>query len=1241
MSEFEFRGNERFEVLGCLGSGTFGEVYRVRDRKLRTVVALKTLYRAGPEAIFRFKKEFRALADVHHPNLVQLYELASEGGQWFFTMELVDGVDFTADATSEGDPDRLRRGFRQLAEGLSALHGAGKLHRDIKPSNLRVTPAGRVVLLDFGLVRELGASETVETLAQGVVGSPVYMAPEQAAGEVLTAASDWYAAGVVLYEALLGQPPFAGRALGVLLDKQERQPTPPLAVDPALPRDLGELACDLLAREPRRRPDGSEVLRRLDPALPARYPGSGQPAPAPTASITVEEMPFLGRDRELGALLAARERSRSRPVIALVHGSSGIGKTCLTMQFLARLRAADAEILIVKGRCHERESVPYKALDALVDALCLHLARLPTGRAEALLPADVLALARLFPALGQVRAVARAERRVLEIADEREQWRRARAALRQLLRRLSTHRPTVLAIDDLQWGDQESADLLAELFRPPDPLPLLLVLSFRREERQASAFLAEFLGSDFVRETAEIVDVPVDELAGDDAADLALQLLGGDSETHRTLARTIARESRGNPFFVAELTRWARGQLASETAEVDTSRGGMSLANLLRGRLEQLPPAAVRLLTVVSLGQRLDLGVALEVAELGAEAPAALTALRSTRLVRIRRSGFDDEIETYHDRIREFVAGSVERTAAADLHRRLALALELAGGTDFEALAAHWREAGDRERETRHVAAAADRAAAALAFDRAARLYQSVLDLGTEERRRFLVRLGDALANAGRGGEAAAAYLEAATAERGAGERGSGESREAVELLRRAAEQQLISGHVDEGLETTRRVLAAIGMSMPRSRAAALWSIVRGRARLWLRGLEFETRDAGEIPGDQLLAIDVCRSVANGLSHVDPLRSMVFCARHLLLALAAGEPYRVSLALTWEAGFSAAGGHRNRDRTRRLLATATRLAEGAEHPTALGLHQLGLGIAAFFDGRAERALELFEQAEGILRQRCTGVSWELETLIDYKTAQLLILGLLRRLRSELPVVLKDTVERGDIYGEAMLRGRIQPFLRLVSDEPEVAVEELRQLHDSWSQEGFHVQHYLQLIGRVEVALYRGDAAGAWRILGETWPRLVRSQLPRIVELARVESLFLRCRGALATAAAERSSPRGRRASKVLRRAVRRLGRQRHVMAKPYARLIRAGMAAAERRRDVAIAQLAAAEEEFGALGMALHQAVSRLRWGRLLGGERGRRLADEAERWMREETVENVERIADTLAPGAWDADTD
>ncbi len=1240
-----FEGTERFHVEAHLGSGTSGDVYRVHDTRLHTSVALKTLQRADPAAIYRFKNEFRALADVSHPNLAQLYELLLEKDRWFFTMELVEGGDFLehcrdgesgesyeeTPASPPSDADRVREAARQLATGLTALHRAGKLHCDIKPSNIRVTPEGRVVLLDFGLVQELFPSAG-ETINAELTGTPAYMSPEQAAGQRLNEATDWYAVGVILYEALTGRRPFYGGFLQVLQRKQIEEAIPPEALLPGLPEDLCKLCTRLLAREPGDRPTGEKVLQMLgqdkDPDVIDSHRGS----------ISNLSGPLYGREWHLATLNEAFARTqRGQAVVIYVHGSSGMGKSALVEQFLDQVRTENESAVVLRGRCYERESVLYKALDSLVDALSRYLMQLPAEETEVLLPENVQALGRLFPTLRRLQPVVKAQRKVLDIPEEREQKRRARGALRELIHNLAHRKPLVLFIDDLQWGDHDSADLISEILRPPEPPPLLLIGSFRSEEKESSPLLQELLGSQHIQEGAEVRELAVEELSEEDAFGLALHLLRDDSRTLRAVARTIARESHGSPYFVSELVRYAQAQskLSNRSIHLEIDSAGMTIGRLIKTRIRQLTPEANRLLQVVAVaGQPLELEVALQAAELGAAAQTAVTVLRAASLIRIRRLRTYDEIEAYHTRIYQSVAGEIATEARGRLHTSLALALEASERADPETLAVHFREAGDRERETRYTIAAADQSHEALAFDRAARLYRTALGLGEhapDQRRALLIKLGDALTNSGRGAEAATPYLEAA--------KDAKTAEEALELRRRAAEQQLLSGHIDAGLETFGQVLESIGMSMPRSPGRVLRSIVVHRARLALRGLRFKETDASRLPQELLLRLDACRSVSTGLSNVDPLRGMDFATRYILLALEAGEPFRLALAFSIEAGFSGTGGTQASTRTERLLETSQNIAERVNHPEATGLSLLTAGSAAYFRGEGPRALEIWERAEVILREHCTGVTWQLDTLLHWKYRLLIFMGQLGKVRDELPAIVKDCMERGDIYAESTMRSVVSWFMRLVGDRPEEARREIRRARESWSQEGYHLQHYLQLIGTVEIALYRGDGLTAWAALEEQWGPLVKSQLLRVVELTRTEALHLRCRGALgAMVTLGQDSPQSRRIAKDLKKILRRLSRQPSPWAKPWSQLVHAGLASYEGRASEALDHLVSAAAGFEKHHMSLYAAVSRRCRGLLSGTEQGKTIAAEADRWMRSEGVVSPESMTAALAPGIWES---
>src|SRR5262245_15392005 len=453
----DFKGTEQFLIQRKLGGGGFGIVYQAYDRMRNAVVALKILRQVDAAALYRFKREFRDLADITHPNLVTLYELFSDGGQWFFTMELVNGVDFlkyvwgnsftdisTAPTVSlvsrpssrEGASrkeqeitdlpplhlDRLREGMRQLAEGLCALHEAGKLHRDIKPSNVLVTDEGRVVLLDFGLITELSPGWLRQDTERQIVGTPAYMSPEQGTGLQVSEASDWYSLGVVLYEALTGRLPFSGPFHQMILDKQEFEPLAPSELAPAIPEDLDTLCRSLLSRDPQARPSGREALRCLGGAQAA----SSIPLVAPS-SLT-RAVPFVGRERHLAALNDAFRATREgRAVIVRLHGSSGIGKSALALCFLEELQSRE-EVVVLQGRCYEQESVPYKGFDSVVDDLSQYLKRLPPQMAGTLIPDDFPALTRIFPVLRGVE-VMMARRIDVDIPDAQELRKRAFAAL--------------------------------------------------------------------------------------------------------------------------------------------------------------------------------------------------------------------------------------------------------------------------------------------------------------------------------------------------------------------------------------------------------------------------------------------------------------------------------------------------------------------------------------------------------------------------------------------------------------------------------------------------------------------------------------------------------------------------------------------------------------------------------------------------------------------------------------------
>lgn len=1301
-----FVGTERFLVQRRVGAGAFGVVYEAFDRHERAPVALKVLRFGEADALYRFKKGFRSLADLRHPNLVEFYELHHQDGYWFFSMELIAGQDFHESLWRGGERpsyDRVRLTTLQLARGLHAVHESGRLHRDIKPPNVLVTADDCVKLLDFGLVAELEVGRRPTGVSIQMIGTPAYMAPELANGDPGSPAADWYSVGVMLYQALVGELPFGGSLIQILSSKQRGRPRQDIRQRvPDVPEDLEELCHRLLHPVPESRPTGEEVLEALERTLPASFTaeptevlnltesqlqelrgggvgeGSGTSAVVAlsggTSSVAAglisaalssslrsgalmgsslrsgsrssavrrrelrrqegsgpssERSPFVGRRELVGQLAEAFEDSQQAPVLVYIKGPSGIGKSALLRHFLAMVEERDERAAALYGRCYLQESVPYKALDSLIDALARLLSTFADDEVEPLLPSQLPALVRLFPVLLRVGAVATAVRVAgAGSAEAAPQVLRKRAvsALRELLVGLSRRHTLVLAIDDLQWGDPDSLILLDELFKSDLP-PFLFIGTYRSEDEGTSPFLRALnrMRSHLPERGIGLFELEVDKLSAEDSRELIGVLL---AEEHLAPERAeeLLRDAAGSPLYLWELARWAAGEHPATRKQEyegrpEPGQTEIRLRDLILARVGLITPAARRLLEVVAVaGKPIELAIAREAAALAAESLTVMSELRNHRLLRFSTGTDREEVETYHDRVRESVVQSLSRAALAERHRQLALALESSGRGDPETIAIHFQATAEEEKARRYVVSAAERAELSLAFERAARLYRLALDLlppDSDERPDLQVHLARALGNAGRSRDAADTYLKAV------GESGVVDP---FDMQRHAAEKLLISGHIDRGLAVLRHVLRTVDLKLEGESWQSLLRLWMLRLRLRLRGTEFVEKKESEIPPEVLRKIDVCWTVEVGLCLVDVLRAAEFHARHLLLALEAGEPQRIARGLAMEVFFGAMEGLDAAE----VLERAREMAGRVEGHYAASLTEMAAGMVACSRGEWRRAQRRLARAEEQLRENRVGVVWELDTVRQFGALALLHLGRWQELFVGLPRLLEQARAQGDVYLEVHLHQWVASLRDLIEDRPEVAQQALDQTAGGWSRQGFHYQHFGRLVAEARVALYTGDAQLAWDLVEQAWPDLAGSMIQRI-EMVLVQSWDLRGRCALAAAAESRDRRTRRRLLAEAEKAVRRIGAARSSWAQALQQSILAGIRLESGDREAARRHLEAAEPAFAASEMIVHAGIVRLRLAKLTG--RGYDLAD-AE--LRDLGLVRPEGMAAILLPGSW-----
>ncbi len=518
---------ERYRFIAELGRGGMGAVLLAFDAEREEEVALKRMVARGPEFDIRFKREYRVLEGLRHPNLVRLHELGEDSEGLYFTMEAVRGIDlfsayrrrppqtaadtggepFTAGVdlasssahtswmdvvetrtlyTAENptsapqslpgpmavrrgawvDAERLAALAGQLVGALAYLHARGIVHRDLKPSNVLVSESGTVKLLDFGIIAEAHSrlGAPGNLDAGHTLGTPGFVAPElRIRGAQVTSAADVYALGVLVYLLVAGHLPFAGSRDRRPRSQEATEPERLVDCAPEVPRDLDEIVARMIAADPDRRPS----LRELAPVL-----GAG----------TLRSFGHVGARPSLtgrGALRSFLEEqvdaTRAGAFRALVlSGPTGAGKTALAEA--AAEHAAEYGALVLRGRARPGEAVPFNALDGAIDGLAAAL-RGPLGDAVSTSARELASHA--FPVL-----------RVANAEPTRNAPPSARgpvfSALSGLLAQAAAHLSNVVVIvDDLQWSDADSVALLRTI--EEEAPPRVAVIATQRDDLESAA----------------------------------------------------------------------------------------------------------------------------------------------------------------------------------------------------------------------------------------------------------------------------------------------------------------------------------------------------------------------------------------------------------------------------------------------------------------------------------------------------------------------------------------------------------------------------------------------------------------------------------------------------------------------------------------------------------------------------------------------------------------------------------
>jgi predicted ATPase len=718
--------NGRYLLEAELGRGGMGVVYRAMDTLLQRPVAVKVLSKedTGSQGRLRLLHEAQAAAKLNYPNIVTVFDAGEIEDMPYLVMELVEGVSlFHRKPETINETIRIAR---QICKALEHAHRNGIIHRDLKPENVLVTPDGTAKLMDFGLARSVASRLTGEG---SLIGTVLYLAPEQALGKELDGRSDLYALGVMLYELTTGQLPFSGDDPFAVITQHLHAPVvPPRAKNEAIPVALDSLIVRLLSKNPDERPPSAAVVIELLDEV-ALAPTKAQVEAPPELSLLdrIVRGRIVGREAELTEASKLWERARrGEGQLLLVSGEPGVGKTRLVRELVTRAEVTGGLVLV--GECYAEGGAPFASFAQIV--------RGAWQKSERLLELPNFVLADLLLLAPDLRPY---HPKVVPNSplDPESEKARLFENVATFCQALCQRAPLLLLLEDVHWADSGTISLLHHLARLARRQPILLVATYREVELdQARPLQALLLELNRERLGNQLKLGRLDE-SGTRA--LLWQLFA--EEPTPDFLHAVHRETEGNPFFIEEVCkalvesgklsyvngRWQRPKVS----ELEIPQ---SIRVAIQSRVGNLPVEAQEVLTLAAvIGRQFDYELLAASSELDEDyLIASIEKAGRAQLIEETSAEHGGTYNYTHALIPSILKESPSVPRRRRYHRVVLSALEALRPADLESLAYHAIESGNLQKGMEYSLNAAKKAYRLVALEEALYHTRQAIDAAEE-----------------------------------------------------------------------------------------------------------------------------------------------------------------------------------------------------------------------------------------------------------------------------------------------------------------------------------------------------------------------------------------------------------------------------------------------------------------------------------------------------------------------------